>query len=176
MRKIKRLWRFSQKPLLSLIVISTAYLVALNGCVPPVRATFLNDACIKPYKAYTYHTCDTIFFMVDGHTHVIPKTFETDLASIPRIAWPFMSPAFSPIIKASIVHDFLYRGSCIFDRKKSDAIFYHLLINEGLSKVESKILYMAVRLGGHNAYKDCHARAHQKDDKKRGGAAPFPLR
>lgn len=115
---------------------------------------FLTPVCIKPYEEYRYQVCSDILFTIDGEVFTIPKGFESDLASIPRIAWSYMSPAHSSLMRASIVHDWFYRMSCDFDRYQTDVIFYHMLRNDGVSLVTANILFYAVRLFGWNSYNE----------------------
>ena len=55
-------------------------------------------------------TADWIFTLDDGLPIAVPKGFETDLASIPRLLWavPGFAPM-GPLLCGSIVHDFGYQ-------------------------------------------------------------------
>ena len=132
-----------------------ALLLTLCGCNNmSLHTAFLSPVCIKPYKNYQYHVCSDIEFIINKEKFTIPKGFETDLASIPRVIWPLMSPAHSALIRPSIVHDWFYRKTCDFNRKQIDLIFYHMLINDGISKVNANAMYYAVRSFGWKAYKE----------------------
>lgn len=123
-----------------------------------IHTEFLNNVCIKPCHKYQYYVCSEIHFKIDGNEFAIPKNFKTDLASIPRIAWPILSRAHSSLIRPAIVHDWLYRKTCIFDRYDSDLIFYSMLINDGVSPIEASMMYYAVRMFGSKYYNEdsCH--------------------
>jgi hypothetical protein len=55
-------------------------------------------------------TADWIFTLDDGLPIIVPKGFETDMASIPRLLWslPGFSPT-GPLLCGSIVHDIGYQ-------------------------------------------------------------------
>ncbi len=127
----------------------------LCGCQTlSLHTAFLSPVCIKPYKNYRYHTCDDIRFVVDQEIYIIPKGFETDLASLPRMVWPLMAPAHSALIPPAIVHDWFYRKTCDYTRKQTDLIFYHMLKNDGISTLKASIMYYSVRLFGRPYYNE----------------------
>ena len=133
-----------------------------------IQTDFLTETCIKPLIDYRYLTCDRIYFTVDNKGFSIPANFETDLASIPKIAWLVMAPSHSSLIRPAIVHDWFYRKSCAFNRKQSDLIFYHMLRNDGISKTTASIMYYTVRWFGWNFYNedDCNGKhKHKRLDK-----------
>lgn len=129
----------------------------LIGCSAPtesIHTEFLTSVCIKPYHGYHYLTCQKIRFVVNNSEYEIPENFETDLASIPRIVWPIISPAHSSLIRPAIVHDWFYRKTCDFTRYETDLIFYHMLKNDGVSTIRASIMYYAVRWFGWNYYNE----------------------
>ena len=132
-----------------------ALALCLCGCNSKgIHTEFISDVCIKPFRGYKYHTCVPLDFTVNGNKFTVPKGFATDLASIPRIAWPIIAPSHASIIKPAIVHDWFYRETCDFNRKNTDLIFYHMLINEGVSPIISSAMYYAVRLFGAKFYNE----------------------
>lgn len=108
-----------------------------------------------------------IRFTVNEKVYVIPKNFETDLASIPKLIWPVMAPAHSSLIRAAIIHDWFYRKTCEFTRLKTDLIFYHMLKNDGVSTLKASIMYYVVRLFGWNYYNKevCEEKIQEMDKK-----------
>lgn len=144
----------------------------LSGCSSheSVRTEFLTDTCIKPMVDYHYQTCNKIYFTVNGEQFEIPAHFETDLASIPKIAWPIMAPAHSSLIRPAIVHDWFYRKTCDFTRYETDLIFYHMLKNDGVSTFRASMMYYAVRWFGWNYYNEdyCDEEFKGLDQKVRG--------
>src|SRR5690606_5822346 len=99
-------------------------------------------------------TCCEIRFDIEGNHFTIPKGFDTDLASIPRPLWPLMAPSYSQFIRPAIVHDWLYRKTCDFDRYQTDLIFYHMLRNEGVSSFRAALMYYSVTLFGWRYYNE----------------------
>lgn len=119
----------------------------LCGCTH-LRTEIYSDVCIKPLRAYTYSTCFNIEFSVDNQHFIIPKGFETNLASIPRIIWPILAPAHSSLIRPAIIHDWFYRKNCDFTRKQTDLILYHMIVNDGISMFKASLIYYSVRAFG----------------------------
>lgn len=136
--------------------LALVLMLSLSGCSAEERlkTEFLTAACIRPMIGYHYQTCNDIVFTVNGQEYVIPAHFETDLASIPKIAWPIMAPAHSSLIRPAIVHDWFYRKTCDFTRFQTDIIFYHMLRNDGISSIRASLMYYAVRLFGWNYYNE----------------------
>lgn len=133
-----------------------APIMALLGCMATkqsLNTSFNSDVCIKPLSSYHYLTCCDIQFTVDDMQFTIPKDFETDLASIPKLVWPVLAPAHSSLIRPAIVHDWFYRKTCEFSRSQTDLIFYHMLRNDGVSRARANIMYYAVRTFGWLYYK-----------------------
>lgn len=135
-----------------ILILSSAFFISSCHRKDIIFTEFDNLVCIKPYYDYTYKTCEDIHFKVNQEDFIIPKGFVTDLASIPKPFWIVVSPAHSALMRASIVHDWFYKETCDFNRINTDLIFYHMLINEGLSIWESSIFYYAVRLFGAESY------------------------
>ncbi len=135
-----------------------------------MEVVVLTDTCIKPLYEYHYLTCGEIVFCVNNIKHVIPKNFETDLASIPRIGWAVMSPAHSSSFRAAIIHDWLYHNPCNFSRMQADMIFFQLTLHDGLPLFRSYLLYYSVRLFGWPHYNTgvCHGRRRNLDKEVRG--------
>lgn len=146
MRVLKRI-------LICVAAINLLFLL-LAGCIKPsYQVSFVDQACIKPYKKYRYETCQPLAIVVhkDMHREVfkIPENFQTDLASIPRIYWSVLAPAYSSFIYPAILHDYLY--SCPGDevtRRYADDIFYSALIAQGVSQFTATIMYLGVRIFG----------------------------
>lgn len=115
---------------------------------------FLDDVCIKAHHQYSYLTCHSIRVQIDDEFLKIPAGFNTDLASIPRVLWPFMSPAYSAFIAPSILHDYLYRAKTGRSRSEIDAIFYESLVAEGLGRWTAWKMWLAVRIFGGRFFID----------------------
>jgi len=92
-------------------------------------------------------------FIANGLTFIIPAGFVFDGASIPKIFWTITTSPFNPkVMRAACIHDFLYRTHAI-PRKQADKLFMQILIEDGMAEESAEVLYSAVRVGGHTAYK-----------------------
>jgi hypothetical protein len=125
-------------------------LALLAGCSSssPHVVRFLDDVCIKAHHQYNYYTCCDVRVQVDDRYLTIPAGFDTDLASIPRPLWVFMSPAYSAFIAPSILHDYLYRDKTWLNRRQVDDIFYQALVDQGLGRWTAWKMWAAVRIFG----------------------------
>jgi len=81
-----------------------------------------------------------------GETIVIPQGFVSDLASVPRILWLFISP-FGRYTEGAVVHDYLYLRSD-FSRKECDDIFLELMRRNRTNEFTAQLIYRAVRYFG----------------------------
>ena len=100
---------------------------------------------------------------------VIPKYFECDGASVPRLLWTFTGITPDGLIRsAATLHDFIYRyggklpkGSYqqltldkwiplddIWTRKNADRLFARVMREAGVSKSKRRLAYRGVRLFG----------------------------
>lgn len=134
--------------LLSGILFFHLVLFAEGRMVDDIEAKILSPTCVGPLLDYKYFTCSKLRVAIERDTLIVPSGFETDLASIPRWYWSIISPARSDLMQAAIVHDYLYSTPNRFTRKECDSIFYHLLIEDGVSEYTALKIYMAVRIFG----------------------------
>lgn len=84
----------------------------------------------------------------------VPKGFESDLASVPRLLWPLIGSHELSIV-APVVHDYLYRSRGQYwavDRKHymnradADRVFLRLMELEGVKTWRARGAWLAVRL------------------------------
>lgn len=134
---------------LSSIYLSLSFLV---GCAHFHQVIFTNDACIIPFIGYEYKTCRDMRVTIDGKKFIIPKGFETDLASIPRIFWPILAPQYSGFVAPAILHDYLYRCNNHLTRKFADEVLYSALIIEDVTAFTASKFFVAVRVFGESHY------------------------
>lgn len=84
---------------------------------------------------------------------VIPEEFDFDLASIPRWLWPIIGPH-ELSIEAPLLHDYIYHyagnlpGGRKISRHMCDWMFLHLMRENGVGRVKSRIAWLAVRAIG----------------------------
>jgi len=76
-----------------------------------------------------------------GESTKVPKGFETNGASVPRLFWWFLDPA-TELFEAATVHDYLLS----INSNKADIIFYRLALKYGVPSYKAKIAYLSVKL------------------------------
>lgn len=72
----------------------------------------------------------------------VPRGFETDFASVPRVFWAIIPPD-GKYSQAAVLHDYLYHSK-IRSRKASDEIFLEAMEVLGVSWWRRKVMYYAV--------------------------------
>lgn len=127
------------------LYLSLAYMV---GCAHFHSVKFLNQVCIVPFIGYEYKTCKPMRVSIDDNQYTIPKNFETDLASIPRLLWPIFAPQYSGFVAPAILHDYLYRCPNNITRLYADEVLYSALITEKVTPFTASKFYLGVRLFG----------------------------
>lgn len=91
-----------------------------------------------------------------GRRFVVPRGFESDLASVPRLFWRVIAP-FELGLEAPIAHDWLYRTGGVagrFTRREADAIFLRDALAAGAPAWKAHAAYRAVRWFGRKAWRD----------------------
>jgi len=73
--------------------------------------------------------------------------YETDGASIPRLAWRVVGHPFEEYEAAAVVHDILY-DSEHFSRALADECFRDLMRAVGIGAIRRSVIYRAVRMFG----------------------------
>lgn len=76
--------------------------------------------------------------------YVVPKGFETDGASIPRIAWWFCHPMDGNHAKPSVLHDYLCETS--YNQPHTDKIFLEAMEANGVGWLKRTVMFNSVRL------------------------------
>lgn len=109
---------------------------------------FENEPCLTPYYRYIYKTCDDYHFKIDQDEYVIKKGFHTDLASIPRFMWSFLSPRYSNFVAPAIIHDYLYNIETEKGRKYADDVLFSALRTNGVSYYTALKFWLGVRSFG----------------------------
>lgn len=80
----------------------------------------------------------------------VPKGYETDFGSLPRITQGIFN-AVNDIAPATVIHDWAYSIE-LFERNICDKVFYDALRANGVGYIRANILYRAVRLGGWTSW------------------------
>lgn len=88
----------------------------------------------------------------DWHTPfmTIPKGFETDGASVPRLFWWFASPS-GDLFEAAIIHDYMYKYA-IKTKQQADHMFKRAAKHYQANKLRRNLAYVMVKLFGKGAY------------------------
>ncbi len=76
----------------------------------------------------------------------VPKGFQTDFASVPRLFWMIIPPD-GKYTQAAVVHDFLYHKH-LHSRYVSDRIFLEAMTVLEVPKWKRLVMYRAVRIFG----------------------------
>lgn len=133
---------------IKLICVFFVLLHSQNALAQNYNIFFMQSPCIKPHIKNKYLTCQNIYVKINNDYYIIPQNFNTDLASLPRFMWPFITPAYSKFMGPSILHDYFYSNPHSFKRKDVDDIFYSALVNEKVNKTFAYIMYIGVRMVG----------------------------
>lgn len=85
----------------------------------------------------------------------VPKGFDTDFASVPRL--PFMHMFLGDRgHSAAVVHDYFYRTAEV-SRSRADAVFEEALAAEGeMGWLGRQAMWLGVRMGGWTSYDQRH--------------------
>jgi len=112
-----------------------------------------------PYRKNWMISEDIEFKLSNGEKVLVPRGFETDLASVPRILWS-ITPPYGDFLLAIILHDWLYasdyKRSCLGERKArkfSDDEMLKWSNKMNLNKFDNYLKYFGVRLFGGMVYK-----------------------
>ena len=104
---------------------------------------------------YAYRDAET--------TITVPKGFEFDLSSVPRLLWWLIAP-FELSIAAPLLHDFLYlhgrtpppgtvEPPGTYTRGEADRVFLEIMEAEGVPRWRRILGYAAVRVFGGGAWR-----------------------
>lgn len=81
---------------------------------------------------------------------IVPKGFETDFSSVPRLPLAYLL-AGEQAHEAAVVHDYLY-GSKTVSKKLADDVFLEAMKESGVSWWRRKLMWAAVAAFGGAAY------------------------
>ena len=83
---------------------------------------------------------------------VVPRGFQTDFASVPRVPIAFWLTG-DTAHEAAVVHDWLYQRHGVDTRQDADTVFLEAMEAMGIPAWRRQIMYRAVRLCGEGAWK-----------------------
>jgi len=123
-----------------------------------MKAGFLNNLQYEEIGACNGSTIyrlleDLVFQCEDGRQIVIPKGFQTDLASVPRVPIVFMLWG-DRAHREAVLHDYLYRTNSVplVARSEADNYFKLAMISRDQPWRIYYPMYLGVRAGGWSAY------------------------
>lgn len=82
----------------------------------------------------------------------VKKGFRYDMASIPRMLWPFIARTDPRIVRAATIHDHLYDGR-LASRAVADSIFLEIMQFDCMPWLKRWAAYLAVRIFGGRAWR-----------------------
>lgn len=82
---------------------------------------------------------------------IVPKGFQTDFASVPRVPIAFWLTG-DTAHEASVIHDYMYQVHNIGTRLQADNVFLEAMEAMGIPAWRRQIMYRAVRLFGGAAW------------------------
>lgn len=98
------------------------------------------------YENFEYH----IEKLGSGMVIRVPKGFETDLATIPRLFWSILPPH-GYYGKAAVIHDYCYVNGFV-SKRWADDIFLQAMEDLKIPAWKRIIMYWAVRLFGRGNF------------------------
>lgn len=112
----------------------------------PLRLEYLDGRRWRLFESFGYSTRS-------GRRITVPKGFNTDFASVPRMFWRIFPPTGEgvPYGKAAVIHDFLYATNGL-SREAADRIFLEAMTDLKVGWFTRRTLWLAVRLGGWAAW------------------------
>lgn len=137
-----------------IVAILTVHLASVTIVPDRVNVSFAEPACIRPYMENRFKTCCDTHVIIDGKPLLIPRGFNTDLASVPTWYQHVISPYDYNIITPAILHDYLYACPHGYSKEKIDDIFYYALTSSGVSTYTSFKMWAGVRLFGGSSVHD----------------------
>lgn len=110
----------------------------------------------------------------------VPAGFKTDFASVPRLLFSWwIAGGRAP--RAAVIHDFLYQGGLVADRRVSrsdaDAVLQEAAAadpHSGTNAITRFLMWSAVRVAGWVSYRRRAVRAKSMNPRLNGGAHEAP--
>lgn len=127
----------------------------LSGCTSThIQTVIFDPILIEHLDSSHYSNRNEIYFMIEGDRFIVPRDLVSDLSQFPYFLWPLTMAEQDSFIHAAIIHDWLSRKTCNFDRYTNDLIFYYLLRNEEIPAWRATFLFYSARLFGRKFYNE----------------------
>lgn len=143
LKKVPRHAKFLTECVTSEILVPTKKLLIFKGEEVQRALNFDLIVYSKVYAEYRQKK-DAIL--------VVPKTFVSDGASVPRLPFVFWFCG-GRGSRAAIVHDWLYRTNFV-PKDVADKIFLELLLLDKEDLLVRRLMYRGVEFGGSSSYRD----------------------
>lgn len=145
-------------------LVTTEKRVPRSGFYWPWQSPVKGQICVyEPFTAYG--------LLDNGNTIrcLVPKDFQTDFYSIPRLARPLIPMSQVGWNQAAVVHDLLYWKNIVqvidpevgdwspdsyVNRHTADQMLYALMREFKAPAIRQEVIYAAVRLGGEAPWKE----------------------
>lgn len=118
----------------------------------PVK--FVTELVVSPVRERTWKVRNPLVCSTRFGTIVVPRGFETDGASVPRIMWRLFPPFDGDYDAAAVLHDYVYRNSLKlgFTREQADTLLRDGMVATHTARWKRCAIYYGVRLGGWTAW------------------------
>ena len=118
----------------------------MSSFTKPLTVTKISARKWKVEREFTYRIGTE-----EGKGVTIPKGFETDFASVPRMFWLIFPPD-GKYTQAAVLHDYMYFRH-LYTRKRCDIIFLEAMKVLKVGWLQRKTIYYAVRVGAWYGWK-----------------------
>ena len=88
-----------------------------------------------------------------GEIICVPDGFEWDGASVPRLLWP-IAGRWGRFSGAALIHDWIYTVKDPYSRNEADAVFFDLMIEDGVGRIRANVMWTAVRVYGGSVWRN----------------------
>lgn len=118
-----------------------------------------------------WKTAEAWHFWIDGVKYCIPKGFEFDGASVPKVLRSFLSPT-GILLIPGVIHDYNYRYNCLrlskpgnpVDERYSgkeywDQLFYKVAVHVNGFPLINRLAYLVLLYFGGEAWRDNRRKA-----------------
>lgn len=125
----------------------------MSNFTDPLRVEQQPDGRWKTLRHLCYHAGR------EGSEEVyeVPKGFETDFASVPRLLWSLVGHPAGPYAPAAVLHDWLYATAPV-SRSRADSLFLEAMAVLQVRWTQRWALYLGVRIGGWVAWSQHRSR------------------
>ncbi len=145
----------------------------MNGFQGPLKAEEIGTSCGRT----VWRLLEDLVFVLGPRKYVIPKGFETDLASVPRVPIVYLIWG-DRAHREAVLHDYLYRKDSVIlnecnlivsreiPKEDADWLFRTAMISRGQPYYIYQPMYLAVRIAGGSYFHQMNVADHFPLDKE----------